>query len=51
MIFAAQMRLDRDVNELVMFAKQRSIGIAALWLVRDDRNHGGESSNADLPDV
>src|SRR5207249_9721719 len=51
MIFAAKMRLDRHVHQLAMPAKQRSIGIAALWLVRDDRNHRGEFSDADLPNM
>src|ERR1700738_5602628 len=51
MIFAAKMGLDRDVNQLVMFAKQRPIGIAALWFVRDDRDHRRKPFDADLPNM
>ena len=49
MIFAAKMRLDRDVHQLAMPAKQRPIGIAALWLVRHDRHHRRKFPYADLP--
>ncbi len=36
MIFAAVLRLDGDVDQFVVSAEQRSIGIAALRLVRDN---------------
>jgi hypothetical protein len=36
MIFAAVLRLDGDVDQFVMSLEQRSIGIAAFWLMRDD---------------
>src|SRR5689334_10268961 len=51
MIFAAMLRLDGDVNQFVVSAKQRAIGIAALWFVRDDRDHRRIFPDADLPDV
>ena len=50
-VFGAMVRLDRDVNELVVSADQRPIRIAALWLMSDDRHHCGKFSDADLPDV
>src|SRR6266478_4557804 len=51
MIFPAMLCLDGNVNQFVVAAKQRSIGIAALWLVRDNRNHCRIFSDADLPDM
>ena len=51
MILAAVLRLDRNVNQFVVAAEQRSIGIAVLWLVRDDRNYCRIFPDADLPHV
>src|SRR5437667_8335253 len=51
MIFAAVLRLDGDVHEFVVLAKQRAIIIGRSRFVGDDRNNGGEFSNADLPNM
>jgi hypothetical protein len=49
--FAAMLRLDRDVNEFVVFAEQLAIGVRALWLVRHDRDHRSKFSDTHLPNV
>ena len=48
-VFGAMVRFDRHVDQVVASAQQRSIRIAALRLVRHDRNHRGKFSDADLP--
>jgi len=50
-IFGAMVRLDCYVDQFVIYAEQGSIRIAALRLVRDNRNHRRISSDADLPDM
>ena len=50
-VFGAMVRLDCHVDQFVISPQQRSIRIAALRLVRHDRNHGGKFSDADLPDM
>ena len=51
MVFGAMMRLDRHVDQFVVSAQKRSIRIAALRRMRDNRNHGGIVADADLPDM
>src|SRR5207244_10089569 len=48
-VFAAKVCLDRDVNQLLVPAYQRAIGMAALWLVRDAREPRRIFPDADLP--
>jgi len=45
------LRLDSDVNQLMMLAEQLTIKIRTPQLVRADGNHGRKFSSADLPDV
>ena len=47
-VFGAMVRLNRHVDQFVVSAQQRSIRIAALRFVRDDGNHRGTLSDADL---
>lgn len=51
LVVVALLRLDRDVDELSMFAKKSTIGLARPRLVSDDGNDRGEFAAADLPDM
>ena len=51
LVFVALLRLDRDVDELSVFAKKSAIGFAGPWLMSHDGNDRGEFAAADLPDM
>ena len=47
----ALLSLDRDMNELSVFAKKSAIALARPRLVSDDGNDRGEFAAANLPDM
>ena len=47
----AALSLDRDVDQLIMLAKEIAITLARLGLVRHDRNNRGKFAGAHLPDM
>ena len=51
MVFAAKVRLNRDMNQFLMSPQQRPIGIAAPRFVRHNGDHCRIFSDADLPDM
>ena len=50
-IFGAMVCLDCYVDQFVISAEQGSIRIAALRLMRHDRDHRSKFPDADLPDM
>jgi hypothetical protein len=51
LVVVAVLRLDCDMHQFFVLLKPGAISIAALRLVRDDRNDGSVLAAADLPDV
>ncbi len=51
MIFAAVLRLDRQVHQLVVVAKPYAVIVGSFRFMCDDRNDRGKFTGANLSDV